>query len=127
MIDENFKKNIWNKGLPVDGYPEDKVRQDACGALIVYDDFEKNKSLFGWGIDYIVPRALLVDKGIDENLIESPQNMRPLNVANVISKGDSYPYYTAVRVAEGTTNVDVVSNKVVNSVVQEELKQLFNL
>lgn len=127
MITDDLKKQIWSKALPVEGYPQDKVRKDACGALIVYDDYDKEESLFGWNIDFIVPCSILRDKGVDEVLIKDIRNMRPLNIANILSKGDSYPYYSAARMAEGTTNKDVVSNKVVNDIVQEELKQLYNL
>ena len=127
IITDDVKNLVWSKALPIDGYPQNKVRKDACGALIVYDDYDKEDSLFGWNIDFIVPLVILRDKGVDETLIKDIRNMRPLNIANILSKGDSYPYYTAARMAEGTTNKDVVSNKVVNDVVQEELKQLYSL
>ena len=127
QITDEQKKLIWAKGFTIDGYPGDMGRKDACGAIIVFEDFQNEESIFGWDIDHIVPISILEEKGISVEQMENILNLRPMNVANVISKGDSYPYYTAARIASGETNIDSESNKVVNSHVQEELKQLYNL
>lgn len=127
LYSEEMKRQVWEKGVAVDGYPSDIVRKDACGALIVYEDFDKDDSLFGWRYDYIVPISLLQEKGVSDDQIKDLRNLRPLNIANIASKGDSYPLYTARYVAEGATNIEKPSSKVVNTIVQEELKQLYNL
>lgn len=127
QISDELKKQVWEKGINIEGYPQDMVRKDACGALIVYEDFQNEESLFGWDVDHIVPISILAEKGVENDKMEDIRNLRPMNVANVISKGDSYPYYTAARIASGETNIETESNKVVNSSLQEELKQFYNL
>ena len=33
---QELKKEVWNKASRVDGYPPDVVRQDACGAYMIF-------------------------------------------------------------------------------------------
>lgn len=124
---ESLKRLVWNRGFKVDGYPEDTVRKDACGALMVFEDYEDEGSIFGWRFDHIVPIVLLEKLDVPQDEFDNLRNLRPLNIANVISKGDDYPYYTSAFVADGTTNIERQSNKVVNAKIREELKKLYNL
>ena len=42
QIKKKKKKLIWAKGFTIDGYPGDMVRKDACGAIIVFEDFQNS-------------------------------------------------------------------------------------
>jgi len=126
---EEIKREIWNKGIIDDKYPSERVRKDACGAFILYEDFGNRNSIFGWEFDHIFPASKLREKGIAEELIDNPVNLRPLNWKNNASKGSSYPFYTACLVADdkNATNIESNVGKVVNQKVQNELKSLFKL
>ena len=128
-ITEDRKREIWNKGIIDDKYPSERVRKDACGAFILYEDFGNRNSVFGWEIDHIYPASVLHEKGVPEELIDNPLNLRPINWKNNASKGANFPFYTACLVAddEHATNVEANVGKVVNQQVQEELKELFKL
>lgn len=127
---EEKKREIWNKGIIDDKYPSEKVRKDACGAFILYDDFGDRNSVFGWEVDHIYPASKLkLRKDISSEQIDDIRNLRPLNWRNNSSKGADYPFYTASWVAddENATNVAEDRGKVVNARVQEELRKLYNL
>lgn len=124
---ESLKRIVWDRGFKVEGYPENAVRKDACGALMVFEDFDVESSIFGWRFDHIVPVTLLEKNGVPCEKFDELRNLRPLNIANVISKGDDYPYYTSAFVADGTTNIERQSNKMVNETIREELRTLYNL
>lgn len=128
-LTEEKKREIWNKGIIDDKYPSERVRKDACGAFMLYEDFGNRNSIFGWEIDHIYPAALLKEQNIAEDLIDDPINLRPINWKNNASKGANYPFYTACFVAddEHATNIEANVGKVVNQQVQEELKAFYNL
>lgn len=116
---------IWEKGIPVNGYEPSIIRKDACGAWILRDSYESEDSDYCWEVDHICPKAFLLAKGVDESLIDSEDNLRPLNRKNSLSKSTDYPNYKAVTVADGEGNVDCEKNFSVNSNVQEKLAILF--
>lgn len=128
-ITEQFKREIWQKGIIVDKYPSDKVRKDACGAFIRYEDFGDRNSIFGWEIDHIYPASKLKQKGVSVDNIDDIINLRPINCKNNASKGANYPYYTACLTAddENATNVETNTGKVVNRQVQEKLNAFYKV
>lgn len=128
-LTEERKREIWNKGIVDEKYPSERVRKDACGAFMLFDDFGNRSSLFGWEIDHIYPAAVLHEKGVAEELIDNPLNLRPINWKNNASKGVNYPFYTACLVAddENATNIEMNVGKVVNQKIQTELKALFQI
>lgn len=128
-LTEDRKREIWNKGIIDDKYPSERVRKDACGAFILYEDFGNRNSIFGWEIDHIYPASVLHEKGVSEDLIDNLLNLRPINWKNNASKGANYPFYTACLVAddENATNIENNVGKVVNQQVQDALKALFKI
>ena len=50
-----LKDIAWQSAQIVKEYNSTRIRQDACGAWIVYSDFNNRDSLFGWEIDHIYP------------------------------------------------------------------------
>lgn len=92
---QEIKNKVWENASIVNGYSPDIVRQDACGAYMIFSQFENQESPFGWEIDYIYPKDTLLEKGIDEQAIENIINLRALQWENKVSKGNSYPSYTA--------------------------------
>ncbi len=129
-ITEELKQAIWNKGVVDEKYPSERVRKDACGAFMLYEDFGDRNSIFGWEIDHIYPASKLkLRNDITAEQVDDMKNLRPLNWRNNASKGTDYPFYTACWVADddNATNVAVDKGKVVNAQVQEELRKMFNL
>lgn len=112
-------QEIWEKGIVVDGYDENLYRQDFAGAWMARDKYGNTESLLGWEIDHVYPIA----KGGDNHLI----NLRPMNWQNNKSKGDDFPNYRAVVVAEKSVNVQTDVDCSVNQTLFEKLKVLYNL
>lgn len=128
FITEELKLKVWEKGIVVDKYPSNRVRKDACGAFILFEDFGNRNSIFGWEIDHIIPVSELKNKNIPDAKIDHIYNLRPLNCKNNASKGDNYPYYTARCVANDSaaTNVETSEGKVVHENIQNLLKSLYS-
>lgn len=93
-IDDKLKNEVWKKGSPVSDYSPELVRQDACGAYIIFAEYGE-ETPFGWEVDHIWPKESLLEKGVEESLIDDLKNLRPLQWENKVSKGNSYPSYTA--------------------------------
>lgn len=110
---------VWNQGLVEEGYDSDLFRKDAAGAWMSRSEYGNRDSKFGWEIDHIYPIAL---GGDDEE-----GNLRPMQWENNLSKGDNYPDYVAVAVAEGSQNIDKPSSRTINKSVQERLQHLYSL
>ncbi len=117
---------VWEKGVPVDGYDSKIVRKDACGAWIIRELYGDKDTVFGWEIDHIYPESRLKELGKSEYASEMI-NLRPLNVANNISKSDSYPEYKATLTSEEEKNVECNDYYIVNKQLQEELAEYFKL
>ena len=124
-IDDEKKKLIWKKARIVDGYDSDKYRQDACGAWIVYDDYQNRDSVYGWEVDHVYPMSKLKSFGVEQNEIDDVRNLRPLNWKNNVSKGADYPSYRAVCIADGNRNTETEKELIVNQDVQKVIKDLF--
>ena len=117
--------SIWKKGIVVEGYDPNIIRQDACGAWILRSSFGQADSEYCWEVDHICPKSFLLKMGIAENLIDDLKNLRPLNRKNNISKASDYPSYRAVVIADGEVNVDCEKYFTVNRAVQAEINSLY--
>ena len=120
-------QDTWNRASAVEGYDPNRFRKDACGAWIIRDKYGDSDSLYGWVIDHVVPRSLLRARGVCEQMIDNPQNLRALQHENNDSKKDDYPSYTAVVTSEGAENVSSWKFLEVNEKKQALLSKLYNL
>lgn len=121
-------KNIaWCSALIIPEHNPDHIRQDACGAWIVYEDYNNRDSMFGWEIDHIYPVSRLRCLGVPVVLWDNPLNIRALHWRNNLSKGNEYPIYTSVVTDEGATNVSCEFTYLVNEALQDELRSLFKV
>lgn len=121
-----FRKEVWKRGVEVEGYDPDVIRKDAAGAWIIFDRFGHDDP-FGWEIDHVYPKQLLEEKHVDDALWDDLQNLRPMNYANNRSKGANYPDYVAKMKSEGDTNVACEESFTVNQQLQSVLNQLFGV
>lgn len=122
---DNLKRNIWDKALIVKDYDPKRVRKDACGAWIVWDDYGKRDSAFGWEVDHIYPESKLREKNVDIALIDNLDNLRPLNWMNNDSKGCDYPSYQAAVTSDGNKNSQGDYQYTVNKETRNKVEQLF--
>ena len=76
--------DVWNKGLPIQGFPESEWRRDACGWVIRRSAYADTGSPHGWEIDHYKPVA----RGGRDELV----NLRPLHWRMNYEKGDSFPW-----------------------------------
>lgn len=120
-------QTAWDHAKIVDGYDKSCFRKDACGAWIIRDKYGDSDSLYGWVIDHVVPQSLLRERGVSEQMIDDPQNLRALQHENNASKKDDYPSYTAVVTSEGEKNISSCQFLNVNSKKQDVLRKLYNL
>ena len=107
----------WEKARVVEGFDADIIRKDACGAWIQKDMYSQPGSMYGWGVDLILPRT----RGGDS----AKENIRALNCRNLASKGNDYPSYKAVYTAEGLENKETELYLTVNKKVRTNLKKLY--
>ena len=122
---EEQKRHYWRLANKVDGENPDEVRRDASGAIIHYSKYKDRNSDYGWEIDHIYPKTLLLEANVPEELINDPRNLRAMNWKNNVSKGSDYPRYTTVVKAEGSVNINKKGSRVVNAQVQEDLSELY--
>lgn len=120
-------QRAWDRAKVVEGYDKSRFRKDACGAWIIRDMYGDADSLYGWVIDHVVPQSLLRERGVSEQMIDDPQNLRALQHENNASKKDDYPSYTAVVTSEEEKNISSCQFLTVNSKKQAVLKKLYNL
>lgn len=107
----------WEKARIVEGFDADIIRKDACGAWIQKDMYSQPDSMYGWGVDLILPSSLGGDT--------AKENIRALNYRNLVSKGNDYPSYKAVYTAEGLENKETELYLTVNKKVRTNLKKLY--
>lgn len=125
---EHILKDIaWQSACPIPEYDENRIRQDACGALIAYADFNNHKSMFGWEIDHIYPVCKLKQLGISEKLWDNPLNIRAFHWKNNRSKGSSYPMYISAVIGYGGTNMEQQNVFWVSEPLQDSLRSLFKI
>lgn len=70
--DESLKKEVWEKGITTELKNPKLWRKDFIGKWIYYPDFLDTTSMYGWGIDYIVPP--------EEGGTSDPYNLKPTNI-----------------------------------------------
>lgn len=51
-------EQAWSKARIVEGFDADIFRKDACGAWIHKDMFSQQGSMYGWGVDLILPTSM---------------------------------------------------------------------
>lgn len=117
MYSDSTIKQVWDKGIIVDGYDKDLYRRDAAGAWIAFHSYGNRDSVFGWEIDHVYPQAM----GGDDDI----KNLRPLHWRNNESKGDSYPVYMIKLKAVDDHNEEVNESRTVNEQLQEILNTLY--
>lgn len=117
-MDEQLKREVWEKATTIEGLDPSMFRADACGAIMTWTHYNKNTSL-GWVIDHIFP----VSKGGDDNIL----NLRAMNYANNLSKGSDYPVYISALSKGLTDNVTHIKQFRVNHALQLKLSQLYHI
>lgn len=124
-VTEELKRKIWNKAQKVEGYDSDIVRKDSCGAWIIFDKYNDHESIFGWEVDHIYPFKKLKERNIPEPIIDSIENLRPLNWLNNKTKGTDYPFYHGSVCAKDNKNVRGDYQFEISKELQEALNRLF--
>lgn len=127
-LSEIDKDRIFRKARKIEGLDADEWRMDACDAIIHRSSYGRGDDFFGWEVDHIVPKSLLEDKGVPQDLIDDFRNLRPLNWRNNVSKGNDYPSYKVEILSEdgGESNVIRSRRKTVNKAKQDELRKLYS-
>lgn len=127
MITEKTRQEIFDKCRKVPGLPEDIWRMDAADAIIKRTSYGCDDELYGWEIDHVIPRSLLEEHKVPEDLIDDEQNLRAMNWNNNRSKSDSYPFYKIVVTSsdDGSSNIFIEGNKTVNKSRQQKLRELY--
>lgn len=126
-INEELKDIVWQSACTIKGYTPSRIRQDACGAWIAYDDFNNYESMFGWEIDHIYPVLKLEQLGVSKELWDNPLNIRALHWKNNRSKSSSYPMYTSAVIGYGDTNMEQQNVFWVSDPLQDSLRTLFKI
>ncbi|MDR2651410.1 MAG: hypothetical protein LBC68_03725 [Prevotellaceae bacterium] len=126
-MDDTVKLQIWNKAKIVDGFDPDKYRQDTCGAWMIFEEYDKIDSIYGWQIDHACPQSLLKQKGFSQAEIDNPENLRAMQWENNQSKNDDYPSYISKVTSEGNKNIKATKSLNVNNELQKKIKTLYNI
>ena len=71
---------VWQMAYTIPGYDPNQIRQDQCGAIILYSQYGNRDSQYGWEIDHIVP--------LSRGGTHTWDNVQPLHWNNNASKGD---------------------------------------
>ena len=126
-LTETDKDKIFRKARSIEGLDADEWRMDACDAIIHRSSYGRDDEFFGWEMDHIVPKSLLEEKDVPQELIDDFRNLRPLNWRNNASKGDDYPAYRADIRSEdgGESNIIRSSRRTVNQAKQKKLRDLY--
>jgi hypothetical protein len=75
---------VWQKGIPIAGYPATEWRRDVCGRVLRLYAYGDTESPHGWEIDHLKPVA----RGGGDDLV----NLQPLHWLMNREKGDQYPW-----------------------------------
>ncbi|MCS6990807.1 MAG: hypothetical protein NZL95_03000 [Chitinophagales bacterium] len=74
MPSPGFIDAVWEKGAPVPGYDPTQYRMDKGGRIIRRNDFNNERSIYGWCVHYIRP----LWEGGDQSL----SNLTPMSCLN---------------------------------------------
>ncbi len=96
-MSKDLIQQVWDKAQQIDEFDPTSVRKDCCGALILRNAYGNHNSKFGWEIDHVYPES----KGGGDELF----NLRAMQWENNRSKGDDFPWYKAVVMAENNDNI----------------------
>lgn len=77
---EAEKKEVWEKGDPIEGFSSDIWRHDICSKTMKWSEHGNRDSDYGWEIDHINPLSNDGDDDID--------NLQPLHWKNNADKAD---------------------------------------
>lgn len=91
----------------MEGYDGAIYRKDACGAWMIKEEYGNEESMYGWEMDWIVPRSYLINVcGVDISKISRDciENLRPMNCSNKAAKKNDFPMYRSVITADGVRN-----------------------
>lgn len=124
---EDAKRAVWSKAPLAQAITRNPdVRLDSCKALMLWDDYGRRDSNYGWEIDHIVPEKFLQYNGVPQELIDDIDNLRPMHWSNNCKKADDFPQYSANTTHAGSMNCDdVYRDYSVNRDQINVLRQLF--
>ena len=94
-MSNNIPVAVWANGDTVQNNDPAKIRKDQCGAWIIFSEYGKRNTEFGWEEDHITPQA---NGGSDEL-----SNLRPLHWKNNAKTQDGR--LTCPVIAKGTNNI----------------------
>lgn len=125
---EDAKRAVWLKAPLAQAITRNPdVRLDSCKALMLWDDYGRRDSNYGWEIDHIIPEKLLQDNGVPQELVDHIDNLRPMHWSNNCKKADDFPQYSANTTHAGNVNSDdVYRYYCVNRDQINVLRQLFD-
>jgi len=79
-ISDQLVRLVWTKAIIVPGRDSSKMRKDACGAWIHWEQYGNRNSQFGWEVDHIIATT----RGGSDLIF----NLRPLHWQNNARKSD---------------------------------------
>ncbi len=118
-MDYTLIELVWNNAREAAGFDPSSVRLDCCGALILKNAHGNVNSKFGWEVDHVYPEA----KGGDDQIF----NLRAMQWENNRSKGDDFPLYKAVVVAQNNDNIYKEEQFRVNDELFKKLVDYYNI
>gem|GEM_PF-4692504 len=82
------------QAAPAQGYDAERVRIDAYGSIIVWDEYGQT-TVYGWEIDHELPKSLF------PGIASEPGNLRALHWRNNRTKADKVDISTLRRLLGG--------------------------
>ncbi|MBP5345209.1 MAG: hypothetical protein J6Y99_03245 [Bacteroidales bacterium] len=113
---DNQIEEAWNRATTIEGANPNEWRKDPCGAWIKRDQYGK-ESRYGWNIDHIIPKKLFQNNGYDCTSL----NRWPMHWKNNNSKADYFPRFPASVISDGTNNVEVTKNFILDKFTIDSL------
>lgn len=124
MFDEKLLLKIWENARPIKDYDPAQVRQDACGAAMVFS-YRDRQNNYAWEVDHIIPTAILEANNVPLEMRNNIKNLRALNWHNNVSKADDFPDYESSYILDNDTNIYKKRYLSVNTVLQKELLEFY--
>lgn len=94
---EKQKQDAWSKAKVVEGYDENKYRQDSAGAWMQRDLYGQEVD-YGWEVDHMFPESLGGDK--------NPANLQSLHWNNNRTKSNDFPDYKTAISSKDNSNIN---------------------